>query len=153
MNLLHAFAGRWVTVAWAVTWQFACMVYLVWIVQRFLRLRHPRVRYALWWFALLVPFVLAPIRLWLSQTEIGIMLPAPRPAAYLMWQMQSYEWTHLAVPAPGLRSVCETQAAELLPGPPAAENTPPAVSPLPVTAPPQSLWQRIDWVFYSSWCG
>jgi beta-lactamase regulating signal transducer with metallopeptidase domain len=65
---------EWALVA---TWQLAALAALVWVCEKALRLRQPRVRHALWWFVLVAPLVLAPGRMALARRQAVVTVPAP----------------------------------------------------------------------------
>lgn len=68
----------WAAWAVAVTWQLAALAVAAWVIQRVLRLRQPGARYGLWWFVLVVPLVLAPVRFALAErhASVGVVAPA-----------------------------------------------------------------------------
>jgi len=84
MTGMASSVALWARVMLAVTWQLAALVVLALLCERMLRLRHPRVRYALWWFVLAAPLLLAPARLWLAQgpAQVQVTVPAAAVAAF-----------------------------------------------------------------------
>ncbi len=128
MRLVHFLAEAWSAVGWTITWQLALLAVIAWLCQRLTRVRSPRVVHALWWFVLLAPLMLAPLRLMLARQEAAVVLPMPARAA---------------------RVVADVQVARFL-APPASEPapaTPPAPSPPTarpqVPAPPPPIWERL----------
>jgi beta-lactamase regulating signal transducer with metallopeptidase domain len=81
MSTFQSVADGWAVLAWTVTWQLAALALLACVCGKALRLRQPRVRHALWWFVLVAPLVLAPVRLLLAHREAVVSLAAPAPIA------------------------------------------------------------------------
>jgi len=67
----------WARLALGVTWQLAALAALALLCERMLRLRHPRVRHALWWFVLAAPLLLTPARLWLAHHQAALAVTVP----------------------------------------------------------------------------
>jgi beta-lactamase regulating signal transducer with metallopeptidase domain len=65
----------WSSLVLAASWQVALLALLACALERVLR--PPRARYALWWFVLLAPLVLAPLRLGLQERHALAAVPAP----------------------------------------------------------------------------
>jgi len=86
MNTFRMFADNWTSLLLTITWQLAALAALAWVCEKVFRLRQARARYALWWFVLVAPLLLAPVRLALSLTPAVVKVPvaismlAPRPA-------------------------------------------------------------------------
>ena len=113
--------AMWSQLALAVTWQMAALAVLALICERALRLRQPRVRHALWWFVLVAPLLLAPVRLWLARHQAGLAVTVPTlPVAVAMPEMP----LPVAIPEP----LGGETAADLLAAPPIWLNPAAAVA-------------------------
>ncbi len=131
MSLVQLLSGLWSSLGWSITWQLAVLALLAWVCQRLLRVRHPGAVHGLWWFVLLAPLVLAPLRLTLARHETAVVLPLPAPAARIVTEAQAARSTAPATPAP----------AEPAPAVRPAPSPPPAQSEIPVPSP--SVWERL----------
>ena len=65
--------------AWvvAVTWQLAALAVVGWAVERVFRVRQAGARYGLWWFVLVAPLVLGPVRMALERMEAVVRVAPP----------------------------------------------------------------------------
>jgi beta-lactamase regulating signal transducer with metallopeptidase domain len=77
MSAFAAAVDSWALVMLAVTWQLAALAALAWLCERLFRLRQARVRHALWWFVLVAPLALTPVRMALQSRQAVIAVPAP----------------------------------------------------------------------------
>jgi len=77
MLALRGTVDNWWSLALVVTWQLAALAVVAWLCEKAFRLRHPRVKYALWWFVLVAPLVLAPGRISLERREAVLRMAAP----------------------------------------------------------------------------
>jgi beta-lactamase regulating signal transducer with metallopeptidase domain len=78
----------WASLVIAVTWQLAALTVVALVCEKALRLRPPRVRYALWWFALIAPLLVTPGRMALQRRQAMISVQAPAAAMKVVtWEV------------------------------------------------------------------
>ncbi len=81
MDATNGLVGVWSSWAWAVTWQLAALALLALVCEKALRVRQARARYALWWFVLAAPLLLAPGRVVLERREAVVQMAPPAAIA------------------------------------------------------------------------
>jgi len=79
-----ALVDQWAGPVLAVTWQMALLTVFAWLCERALHLRHPRPRHALWWFVLVAPLLVVPLRVVLTRADAVVSVPVPEAAAPLV---------------------------------------------------------------------
>ena len=70
-------SNAWSTWIVAVTWQLAVLAVVAWVIERVFRVRQPGARYGLWWFVLVAPLVLGPVRMGLEQRQAVVRVAPP----------------------------------------------------------------------------
>jgi HEAT repeat protein len=135
MWLVHLLSRVWSAIGWSITWQLVLLGLLAWLLQRLARVRQPHAVHALWWFVLLAPLVLTPLRVMLARHDAAVVLAVPRPAAEIVTDAQVARLI-----APPMLTATPTMDVAGLPAVP-NPKVPPDSPDIPAPAP--SLWEQL----------
>jgi beta-lactamase regulating signal transducer with metallopeptidase domain len=78
MSGFASLVNGWAALTLAITWQVAVLAALLGLAEKLFRINQPRIRYASWWLVLLMPLLIAPVRIGLHQRHalMEIIVPA-----------------------------------------------------------------------------